>query len=477
MARGPRALSGAAPLFAYGMQLPPGLICGVSGARGIVGEGLNSTIAAAFGSAFGTLVGGGSVVVGRDSRISGPMLEGAVVSGLRGVGCDVIRIGIVPTPTVQNMVRELGAAGGMAITASHNPAEWNAFKFIGGDGTFLTAATANSLFRLVAEDRAAFRRFDAIGGESADGSAIDRHLARILTLPFLNREAIAARRLKAVVDAVNGAGGLILPTLLRQLGVEVIEMHCEPTGLFARGPEPTPENLGGLAARVVETKADLGLACDPDVDRLSLVAAGGEALGEEFTLALVVEFVLKRTGGGDVVTNVSTTMAIDEVASRFGGRVHRTAVGEAHVVERIRSLGAAIGGEGNGGVIYPPFGLMRDASVAAAMIIQHLTDWGGSLRSLAETVPRFAIVKAKLPAGPLDVEAVASKLLAERPGGSADRTDGIKLRWRDGWVHLRRSNTEPIIRVIGEARTPAAARALVDRALALGGASGAGVHT
>jgi len=458
------------------MKRPPGLICGISGARGVVGESLNPIVAAAFGSAFGTLLGGGPVVVGRDSRLSGPLLEAAVVSGLRAVGCDVVRIGVVPTPTVQNQVREIGAAGGMAITASHNPAEWNAFKFIAGDGTFLAAAAAESLFRLVDKDQFAFRRYDRLGHETTDTSAIDRHLSRILALPFLDRDAISRRRLKAVVDATNGAGGLILPQLLRRLGVEVIELNCEPTGHFARGPEPTAENLGELCARVVAARADLGLACDPDVDRLSLVAADGEALGEEFTLALAAEFALKRAGGGDVVTNVSTSMAIDEVARRFGGRVHRTAVGEAHVVERVRALGAVIGGEGNGGVIYPALGLMRDASVAAAILIQHLTDWGGSLKSLAETVPRFAIVKAKLPAGSVGLEAVAERLLAERPGGDVDRTDGVKLRWRDSWVHLRSSNTEPIIRVIGEARTPAAARALVDRALELGGATSAGVR-
>jgi phosphomannomutase len=437
---------------------------------------MNPILAAAFGSAFGTLLDQSPVVVGRDSRLSGPVLEAAVVSGLRGVGRDVVRIGIVPTPTVQNMVREIGAAGGMAITASHNPAEWNAFKFIAGDGTFLVPAAAEALFRLVDEDRFAFRRYDHLGGEISDGSAIERHLSRILALPFLDRDAIGRRRLKAVVDATNGAGGLILPPLLRRLGVEVIEMNCEPTGRFPRGPEPTAGNLGALSAQVVKAGADLGLACDPDVDRLSLVAGDGEPLGEEFTLALAAEFALKRAGGGDVVTNISTSMAIDEVAQRFGGRVHRTPVGEAHVVERLRALRAVIGGEGNGGVIYPPLGFMRDASVAAAILIQHLTDWGGSLKSLAETVPRFAIIKDKLPAGGVGLEAVAERLLAERPGGVVDRTDGVKLRWRDSWVHLRTSNTEPIIRVIGEARTPSAARALVDRALALAGASGTGVR-
>ncbi len=452
------------------MKRPANLICGVSGARGVVGHGLDPVVAAAFGAAFGTVAGGGPVVVGRDSRVSGPLLESALIAGIRAVGADVIRIGITPTPTVQNMVRETGARGGIAVTASHNPAEWNAFKFIAADGTFLTASAAEALYRAVDEDRFAFRAYDELGGETSDGSAIERHLERILALPFVDGDAIARRRLTAVVDTTNGAGGLILPTLLERLGVRVIGLNLDPTGRFARGPEPVPENLTQLAARVGETGADLGLACDPDVDRLALVTGDGKPLGEEMTLALATQFELARRGGGDVVTNVSTSMAIDEVADRLGGRVHRTAVGEAHVVERIRDVGAVIGGEGNGGVIYPELGLMRDASVAAAIILQHLTAWGGTLASLAETVPRFTIVKAKLPRGQADPEAVAARLLGERPGGTLDRTDGVLVRWPDRWVHLRSSNTEPIMRVIGEARSPDAARDLVARALALAGA-------
>jgi phosphomannomutase len=451
------------------MRRPAGLICGVSGARGVVGEGLDSITAAALGAAFGSFLGGGTIVLGRDSRISGPVIAGAVESGLRGVGCDVVQIGIVPTPTVQNHVRELGAAGGIAVTASHNPAEWNALKFVAGDGTFLTATAAEELFRRFDADRFAHRRYDALGEARDDATAIERHLARILALPILDPKAVAARRLKAVVDAVNGAGGLILPTLLRRLGVTVEEMNCEPTGRFARGPEPTRENLGALAARVRETHAHLGYACDPDVDRLSLVTGAGEPLGEEMTLALAVDFVLEHAGGGDVVTNVSTSMAIEEVAARHRGRVHRTAVGEANVVEKIRALGAVIGGEGNGGVIYPALGLMRDASVAAALVTQALAG-GSSLAELATKVPRFAILKAKLPAGSADLEAVGRGLLAAAPGGTLDRTDGVKVRWADRWVHLRSSNTEPIMRLIAEARTPAEASELLDRARALAGA-------
>jgi len=275
--------------------------------------------------------------------------------------------------------------------------------------------------------------------------------------------------LRAVVDCVNGAGGLMLPPLLARLGVEVLELNCEPTGRFARGPEPTRENLSGLAARVRESGADLGYACDPDVDRLSLVTHAGEPLGEEMTLALAVAFVLERAGGGEVVTNVSTSMAIEEVAARFGGRVHRTAVGEANVVEKIRAVGAVIGGEGNGGVIYPALGLARDASVAAALVTQHLAT-GATLADLAARIPHFTILKSKLPLGKTDLEALGQALLAEAPGGTLDRTDGVKVRWSDRWVHLRSSNTEPIMRLIAEARSPAEAEALLDRARALAGA-------
>jgi len=325
------------------------------------------------------------------------------------------------------------------------------------------------VFQRFDADRFAQRRYDALGGELEDPTAIARHLDRILALPILDRDAVAARKLKAVVDAVNGAGGLILPGLLRRLGVEVEEMNCEPTGRFARGPEPTRENLSALAARVRATHADVGYACDPDVDRLSLVTAEGEPLGEEMTLALAVAFVLERAGGGEVVTNVSTSMAIEAVAARFGGRVHRTAVGEANVVEKIRALSAVIGGEGNGGVIYPALGLMRDASVAAALVTQALAG-GSSLAELAGRVPRFAILKSKLPQGSANLETLAQALLAEAPGGTLDRTDGVKVLWSDRWVHLRSSNTEPIMRLIAEARTPEDAAALLERARALAGA-------
>jgi phosphomannomutase len=451
------------------MERPPQLIFGVSGTRGIVGEGLDSITVCALGAAFGSYLGRGPVVVGRDSRLSGPVLSAALESGLMGVGCDVIRIGIVPTPTVQNMVRELGAAGGIAVTASHNPAEWNALKFVAGDGTFLTASAAEELFRRFDTDQFARARYDALGAARDDGTAIARHQARILALPILSRPAIAARKLRAVVDCVNGAGGLMLPSLLTQLGVEVLELNCEPTGRFARGPEPTRENLSALAARVRETGADLGYACDPDVDRLSLVTREGVPLGEEMTLALAVAFVLERSGGGDVVTNVSTSMAIEEVAARYGGRVHRTAVGEANVVEKIRAVKAVIGGEGNGGVIYPALGLARDASVGAALITQHLAS-GATLEELAARIPRFTILKSKLPLGGTDLEALGRALLAEAPGGTLDRTDGVKVRWPDRWVHLRSSNTEPIMRLIAEARNPAEAEALLDRTRALAGA-------
>ncbi len=333
----------------------------------------------------------------------------------------------------------------------------------------LEPAAADELYALFEHGPIHYRRYDALGGEREDPTAIARHLDRILALPFLDQEATAALGLKAVVDATNGAGGLILPRLLRRLGVLVIETNCEPNGRFPRGPEPTRENLAGLAAQVRESGAAVGFACDPDVDRLALVTAAGEPLGEEMTLALAVDFVLGQNKGGDVVTNVSTSMAIDEVAARHGGRVHRTAVGEANVVETIRAVGATIGGEGNGGVIYPPLGLMRDAAVAVAIIVQHLASSGQSLEELAATIPRFAIVKAKLPAGAADPEAVLARLMKEDPGGAIDRTDGVKLTWADRWVHLRPSNTEPIMRLIAEARTPAAAEALIQRARAAAG--------
>jgi phosphomannomutase len=449
------------------MQRPDALILSVSGARGVVGEGLTVPVAAGLAAAMGTVLGSGPVVVGRDSRVSGPMIERAVAAGLQAVGCDVVLIGVVATPTVQNMVHELGAVGGIAVTASHNPAEWNALKLIGPGGTFLVGEQVEEVARVFDDDRCDYRRYHQLGSIRRDDSATGRHLDRVLSLPYLDQDAIRRRRLKAVVDCANGAGGVILPELCRRLGVEVVELHCQPTGLFARGPEPVAEHLHELCARVKDVGADLGLATDPDVDRLSLVTAAGRALGEEMTLPLAVQFVLKRRSGGDVVTNVSSSMAIDAVATLFGGSVHRTAVGEANVVQRIREVQAVIGGEGNGGVILPAALLARDATTGAALLLQHLTDWGGSLESLAETIPRFAMVKTKLEAGSVDPLEIARRIMDAFPGGKLDRTDGAKVSWEREWVHLRTSNTEPIIRVIAEARDPRAAHELVERAVSL----------
>ncbi|MGD8393972.1 MAG: phosphoglucosamine mutase [Candidatus Eiseniibacteriota bacterium] len=450
------------------MERPAALIASVSGARGVVGEGLTVPVASGLAAALGTLLGPGTIVVGRDSRVSGPVMQDAVVAGLRSVGCDATVIGVVATPTVQNMVRELGGAGGIAVTASHNPADWNALKFIGGDGCFLLGDAIAELLRVFDEDRFAFRRYDGLGRARTDDSATERHLTRILALPYLDRDAVQRRKLRVVVDCANGAGGVILPELCRRLGAEVVEMHCQPTGLFARGPEPVAGHLHELCARVVDLGADVGLATDPDVDRLSLVTGAGRALGEELTLPLAAQFVLKRTGGGAIVTNVSTSMAIEAVAQRFGGTVHRTPVGEAHVVDGIRRHQAVIGGEGNGGVILPAVGLARDASTGAAIVLQHLTDWAGTLESLAETIPRTVMVKAKLPAGSVEPDRIAARLADEQPDGRIDRTDGVKVLWESSWVHLRRSNTEPIIRVIAEARESGEAQRLVERAIALG---------
>ncbi len=449
------------------MEHPDSLIVSVSGARGVVGEGLTAPVAAGLAAALGTHLGAGEVVLGRDSRVSGPVIQRAVAAGLQAVGCHVVTVGIAATPTIQNMVRELDAVGGVAVTASHNPAEWNALKLIGPGGAFLAGSAVDEVKRTFYEDRCAFRRFDGLGQLRNDDSATERHLQRILQLDFLDREAIAARRLKVVVDCTNGAGGVILPKLCRRLGADVAELHCEPTGLFPRGPEPVAEHLFELAAKVKDLGADLGLATDPDVDRLSLVSASGRALGEEMTLPIAAQFVLKRNPGADLVTNVSTSMAIDAVAALFGGRVHRTPVGEANVVERMREVDAVLGGEGNGGVILPAVGLARDACTGAALVLQHLTDWGGTLDSLVETFPRFTILKEKLPAGQVDLETIAQSLVQAEGGGELDFTDGAKVIWPDRWVHLRNSNTEPIIRVIAEARDRAQASALIERAVAL----------
>jgi len=433
----------------------------VSGIRGVIGDGLDAVVVTRWAAALGAWLPAGPVVVGRDTRPSGPMVFDAVAAALASTGHDVWDIGVATTPTTEVAVQESNAVGGVIITASHNPVQWNALKFLQGDGLFLTAAQNREIRRRY-EDGAGHVAWDELGQVTERPGADDQHLAALRELPWLDAERIRARELHAVVDAVEGAGGAIVPRLLEELGVRCTPLHCGLSGLFPHDPEPTPAHLEELAATVREEGADLGFAVDPDVDRLALVAGDGRALSEELTLVLAADFVLGRTPG-PVAVNLSTTGLIEKVAARHGVAVHRTPVGEANVVEAVLAAGCVLGGEGNGGVIYPEVHAGRDALVGIAMILQSLADSGRSLAELAAAWPPVAMVKTKFAAeDPPDPETLAAALAA-LGAGEIDRRDGVKWTGEDAWVHVRPSNTEPVVRIIAEAQDEGAAVDLISR--------------
>jgi len=458
------------------------LMVGVSGVRGIVGKDLTADVVTRWARAFGlwlregTSAGGPgpgtSVVLGRDARTSGPMFAAAVTAGLNSVGCDVIDIGLVPTPTLQLAVEHHRAGGGIAITASHNPIEWNALKFIGPDGIFLDGIDGARVHELARKDGGGGGK--AEGGEvSRDEGAIERHLQAVLALPAVDVDRIRKGKFTVALDAVRGAGGPVMRTLLERLGCEVAGINLETDGHFPRAPEPIPENLGGLSTLVTRAGAALGIAVDPDVDRLAIVDETGTPIGEDYTLAFAVRAVLVGTGETGhrkriVVCNLSTSLVVEDAARDCGAEVVRTPVGEVHVARTIVRLGAAIGGEGNGGVMYPALHVGRDAPVAAALLLTLLARDGRRVSELVGAAPRYAIVKAKAERGTRKgergLEDVYAALRKRFPEASVDTQDGLRLAWRDRWLHVRPSNTEPIIRFIAEAPSGAGAKELVDEA-------------
>jgi phosphomannomutase len=441
----------------------------VAGVRGIVGDSLTTEVVCRWGAAFGTMLGGGrTVVVGRDARDSGPVIESSLVSGLRGAGCRVLRVGVVPTPTIQLAVEEVGAAGGVAVTASHNPLPWNALKFIGSDGLFLDAPTGSELRRIAEEATPpiAHVSHDALGGDGAIADAAERHIAKILALPYIDVARTARRGFKVVVDCVNGAGAAVTPRLLERLGADVVRVHCTMDGRFPRHAEPRPEHLGDLIGAVRETGADLGLAHDPDADRIVFVTGSARALSEEYSLAIACDLLLPRAPRGVVVTNLSTSQMVDAIAARHGGRVERTPVGEAHVAHRMRAVGSAIGGEGNGGVIQPLAHLARDGPAAAALVVSGLAERSQTLDELVDAIPRFAMTKREVPVVRFDAPALSSRMTARFGQGKIDTVDGLKMSWESRWVHVRPSGTEPLVRIIAETPTPEETETLIREATA-----------
>jgi phosphomannomutase len=434
----------------------------VAGIRGIVGESLTPPVVARFAAAFAAGLPDGPVVVGRDARRSGPMVYRAVAAGLTAAGRDVIDIGLATTPATQVAVEERHAAGGVIITASHNPAEWNALKFLSSRGEFLDAETGAQVKRRYESGEGLWKRFDQLGSESQEPRALDWHLQRVLSLPFVDVAAIRARHLKVAVDGCASVGGVAVPRLLHELGCVVVELDCEPNGEFTRELEPLPEHLGALGRMVREAGADFGIAVDPDSDRAAFVAASGTPLGEEYSLALAAQVVLAKRKG-PVVTNLSTSRIIDAVCVHAGVPLHRTPVGEAHVVGGMRAHGAVVGGEGNGGVILPAAHYGRDGLVAAALVCQALAG-GGTLKALADGLPKLYMVKGKLPRADEPWEASVPRLRAAFPEHAVDGADGLRLSREEEWVHIRPSGTEPVVRVIAESPSEPRTRELVERA-------------
>ena len=439
----------------------------VSGMRGIVGKDLTPELVARHAAALGAWArsqGKPRVVLGRDARTSGPMFAHAARAGLMSVGCEVIDLGLVPTPTVQLAVEHHHAGAGLILTASHNPIEWNALKFVGPDGIFLDGESGARV-RALAADGPPRVGWDGVGSIRVDAEAITRHLDLVLALPEIDVAAIRARNFHVALDCVRGAGGSTIPELLERLNCRVSGINLETDGRFPRAPEPIPENLGDLSKLVLESGAVIGFAVDPDVDRLALVDEKGQPIGEDYTLAFAVRAVLsgavaKHGDTSTVVANLSTSLVVEDATRELGGRFVRAPVGEANVARSIVETGAIIGGEGNGGVILPHLHVGRDAPVGVALILHLLAVSGRSVSALVADQPRYKIVKGKGPRGK-DLTPVYLALRRRFPEAEADERDGLRLAWPDRWVHLRPSGTEPIVRFIAEAPTREAADELI----------------
>jgi phosphomannomutase len=442
------------------------LMVSVSGIRGRVGEALTPEIVAQYAAGFGAWCkaqpkSDGRIVVGRDSRVSGPMFHRIALGALQSVGCTVIDIGLTTTPTCQLAVEHHHAAGGLMLSASHNPIEWNALKFIGPSGLFLEAGEGKEMRALV-ERGIPRATWDKLGDVTQDAHAVERHIEKVLAIPYLDVNGIRARRFKVALDCVRGAGKVIMPPLLERLGCEVIGINMEPDGRFPRPPEPVAENLGDLERLVLESGAAVGFAVDPDVDRLALVSEQGRAIGEDYTLALAARLVLRHRAGA-VVTNLSTSRIVDDAVRTAGATVLRAPVGEVNVAVRMREAGSPVGGEGNGGVILSEVHLGRDAPVGAALTLQLLHEENRSLSQIVGDLPRYVIVKDKLERPAASLDSVYAALKAAFSDATVDTQDGLRLAWSDRWVHVRPSGTEPIVRVIAEAPSEREAKELVRR--------------
>lgn len=439
------------------------LIKSISGIRGTIGGGVGDNLTpidtVKFTTAFAKLLAEYNpgkrlrVVVGRDARLSGEMVENLVVGTLLGCGVDVINVGLCTTPGVEVAVVAKGADGGIILTASHNPKQWNALKLLGSAGEFLSDAEGKRVLALAESDDLTYAPIDEIGVVEECSDFNDEHIDKVLALDLVDVEAVRNAGFKVVVDAVNSVGGVVIPRLLERMGVEVVKLNCEPTGQFAHNPEPIPENLTEISEVVRTVGADLGVVVDPDVDRLALVQETGEMFGEEYTLVAVADYVLSHTPGS-TVSNLSSSRALRDVTVARGGSYEAAAVGEVNVVAKMKATGAVIGGEGNGGVIYPASHYGRDALVGVALLLTHLAKSGKKMSKLRAEYPEYYISKNKIELTPeIDVDKVLWEILNRYTDYNVTDIDGVKVDFEDGWVHLRKSNTEPIIRIYSEAHS------------------------
>jgi len=436
------------------------LLISVSGIRGVVGRSFTSETALNYARAFGTFLKGGRVAVGRDTRKTGPMVTSAVVSGLLSSGCDVADIGVCPTPTIELAVRSGVFNGGVAVTASHNPIEYNALKLIGKDGIFLSSSKGSKVQEFYKSGRFKDRGWSSIGSMTYENGWIDFHIMRILELDIISISSIKRRRLKIVADCGGGAACFMAGDFFKKLGVKYELIHANPTGEFPRGPEPVPANLSDLSRAVRRKKADVGFAFDPDADRLAVVSENGEPIGEEYTLALGSRYVLSRKTG-PMAVNLSSSMMNEFVAREAGVKIYRTKVGERNVTERLQRVGGIVGGEGNGGLIYPRLHWGRDAFLAAAVITQYLASSGLKISDLVMELPRYFMIKTKISLERSDVEKKLNALESVFQGYKINRMDGIKISGKEWWVQIRASNTEPVARIISEARDHATAMSMI----------------
>lgn len=441
------------------------LVESISGARGIVGKSMTPHLALQYGLAYGSFIGGGKVVVGGDPRTSHDQLKAAVASGLMSAGCDVIDIGICPTPTIGIAIRELKARGGVGITASHNPVEWNGLKLFNLKGEFLSPSQYEEFSKVKSLPALPLSDYKKVGRYTSDDSAVDRHIKRVLSQDILNISKIRRRKFKVVIDCINGGGYIAAPELLRKLGCTVVVINGIPDGKFPRGAEPIPKHLMQLRKKVIAEKADIGFALDPDADRLAIVSDEGKAIGEEHTLALSLMAVLSKTTG-PVVVNMSTSRMCRDVAEMHGCKFFRSKVGEANVVDVMRRKRAIVGGEGNGGVILPSSHYGRDSLIAMALVLQQLADARIPVSDAIKAYSNYVIVKDK---GELteDFDIKLQNMKAKLSDVNIDETDGIRIEYSGFWIHIRRSNTEPIFRIISEARSKSAAVGLIKKIMDL----------